>query len=29
VIARDCAAHRKEPFRTIDHDRTLYDDHGL
>ena len=29
AIGRDCAAHLKEPFRTIDHDKMLYDDRGL
>ena len=29
VIGRDCAAHLKEPFRTIDHDAMLYDEQGL
>ena len=29
LIGRDCAAHLKEPFRSIDHDDTLYDDRGL
>jgi antitoxin VapB len=29
VIGRDCAAHLKEPFRTIDHDAMLYDKQGL
>ncbi len=29
LIGRDCAAHLKEPFRTIDHDKMLYDDRGL
>jgi antitoxin VapB len=24
-IGKDCAAHLKEPFRSIDHDRLLYD----
>jgi antitoxin VapB len=28
VIGRDCAAHLKEPFRTIDHDAMLYDKQG-
>jgi len=28
-IGRDCAAHLKEPFRSIDHDRLLYDKKGL
>lgn len=28
-IGKDCAAHLKEPFRTIDHDRMLYDEKGL
>ena len=29
LIGRDCAAHLKEPFRTIDHADMLYDDRGL
>ena len=29
VIGRDCAAHLKKPFRTIDHDNMLYDERGL
>jgi antitoxin VapB len=29
LIGRDCAAHLKEPFRTIDHEDMLYDDRGL
>ena len=29
LIGRDCAAHLKEPFRTIDHDKMPYDDRGL
>ena len=29
LIGRDCAAHLKEPYRTIDHDKMLYDDRGL
>jgi antitoxin VapB len=29
VIGRDCAAHLKKPFRTIDHDKMLYDERGL
>ena len=29
LIGRDCAAHLKEPFRTIDHDKMLYDERGL
>ena len=28
-IGRDCAVHLKEPFRSIDHDRMLYDEKGL
>ena len=28
LIGRDCAAHLKEPYRTIDHDKMLYDDRG-
>jgi antitoxin VapB len=29
AIGRDCAAHLKEPFRTINHDEMLYDKQGL
>ena len=29
VIGRDCAAHLKKPFRTINHDEMLYDERGL
>jgi antitoxin VapB len=29
IIGKDCAAHLKTPFRTIDHDKMLYDDRGL
>ena len=29
VIGRDCAAHLKKPFRTIDNRETLYDERGL
>jgi antitoxin VapB len=29
AIGRECATHLKEPYRTIDHDRLLYDQHGL
>ncbi len=28
-IGRDCAAHLKEPFRSIDHGDLLYDERGL
>jgi antitoxin VapB len=28
-IGKDCAAHLKEPFRSIDHGRMLYDEKGL
>ncbi len=28
-IGRDCAAHLKEPFRSVDHGEFLYDDKGL
>ena len=28
-IGKDCAAHLKEPFRSIDHGRLLYDEKGL
>jgi antitoxin VapB len=29
LIGQDCAAHLKEPFRSIDHNDMLYDDRGL
>ncbi|MSQ15698.1 MAG: transcription factor [Dehalococcoidia bacterium] len=29
VIGRDCAAHLKEPFRSIEHGELLYDERGL
>jgi antitoxin VapB len=29
MIGRDCAAHLKKPFRTIDHAELLYDERGL
>lgn len=29
VIAKDCAAHLKEPFRSIDHGDLLFDEKGL
>lgn len=28
-IGRECAAHLKEPFRSIDHGDLLYDEKGL
>jgi len=28
-IGKDCAAHLKEPFRSIDHGQMLYDEKGL
>jgi len=28
-IGKDCAAHLKEPFRSIDHGHLLYDKKGL
>jgi len=28
-IGKDCAAHMKEPFRSVDHGSLLYDDEGL
>jgi antitoxin VapB len=28
-IGRDCAQHLKEPYRSMDHDRLLYDENGL
>jgi len=29
VIGRDCAAHLRHPFRTINHADMLYDERGL
>ena len=29
AIGKDCAAHLKEPFRSIDHAEFLYDERGL
>jgi antitoxin VapB len=29
AIGKDCAAHLKAPFRTIDHDKMLYGERGL
>lgn len=29
AIGRDCAAHLKEPFRSVDHGDLLYDERGL
>lgn len=29
AIGRDCAAHLKEPWRSIDHGDLLYDERGL
>jgi len=28
-IGKDCAAHLREPFRSVDHGEMLYDDKGL
>jgi antitoxin VapB len=28
-IGRDCAAHLKEPFKSVDHGDLLYDEKGL
>lgn len=28
-IGRDCAAHLKEPYRTVDHGELLYNEKGL
>ena len=28
-IGKDCAAHLKEPFRSVDHGDLLYDEKGL
>jgi antitoxin VapB len=29
AIGTDCAAHLKEPFRSLDHGELLYDERGL
>ena len=29
TIGKDCAAHMKEPYRTVDHGQLLYDERGL
>ena len=29
LIGRDCAAHLRQPFRTVNHADMLYDDRGL
>jgi hypothetical protein len=29
AIGRECAAHLKEPFRSIEHGDSLYDERGL
>jgi antitoxin VapB len=29
VIGQDCASHLKEPFRSLDHGKLLYDEAGL
>jgi antitoxin VapB len=29
LIGRDCAAHLRRPFRTVNHADMLYDDRGL
>jgi antitoxin VapB len=29
AIGKDCAAHLKEPYRSADHDKLLYDEQGL
>jgi antitoxin VapB len=29
AIGRDCSAHLKEPFRSVDHAELLYDERGL
>jgi antitoxin VapB len=29
AIGKDCAAHLKEPFRSVDHGEFLYDERGL
>jgi antitoxin VapB len=28
-IGKDCAAHLKEPFRSVDHSELLYQENGL
>jgi len=28
-IGKDCAAHLREPFRSVDHGQLLYDEKGL
>jgi len=28
-IGKDCAAHLREPFRSVDHGELLYDERGL
>jgi antitoxin VapB len=28
-IGKDCAAHLREPYRTIDHGELLYDERGM
>ncbi|HTE86018.1 MAG TPA: type II toxin-antitoxin system VapB family antitoxin [Dehalococcoidia bacterium] len=29
AIGKDCAAHLKEPYRSVDHGELLYDERGL
>jgi antitoxin VapB len=29
AIGKDCAAHLKEPFRSLDHGEYLYDERGM
>ena len=29
AIGKDCAAHLKEPYRSVDHGKLLYDERGL
>ncbi len=29
AIGKDCAAHLREPFRSVDHGELLYDERGL
>jgi len=29
TIGQECAAHLKEPYRTVDHGELLYDERGL
>lgn len=29
AVGKDCAAHLKEPYRSVDHEELLYDERGL